>query len=291
MTRRGSTTSALIVLMFGAVFGACVLGTAPSLRLSPGSLDPGDPGAYLASGEWVLIHARDAAQRDLAREILARALVYAHEDGRSRIASSAAIALASSMDDRDGRRFYWDLALAIDPSRLPEWEAARRGRLAEDRELDAMALRCLSSVRLHDMPTGADLFGRARVASRIRSLASAHGFDPDAMIALIAREIESARSDACRGRLFVGDRSSRGDRVVCPDHLRGVGLAANDRELAMFLTLEAALIGADATGWQGAWAMGGNSAASVPSVDRAIDRLGVRPDLPFYRDGRWVADP
>jgi len=278
-----------LALVSFALIAPALLGSAA--RPGPASPDPEDPRSYLVAGEWILIHAGDEAQRQHAREYLARALVYAHQRDLPRTASSACIALGASGLGPDAHRFFWDLALVIDPARRTEWENARRTTLAPDPELDAMVLACLSSVRLHDSPRGEELFARARVAERIRSLAADHGIDPDAMVDLIAREIENARSDSCRGRLFVGDRSSRGDRVVCPDHLRGVGLCANDRELAMFLALESTLAGAEARGWDAARQVGQTHAVTIPSVDEAVDRLAVRPGFPFYRDGRWVADP
>lgn len=288
IARRSALMNRVFALSVVVVMGA---GAPSPVGVDPESLDPSSPRAYLEAGEWAMIGARDNAQRAHARQLLGRALAYAHEAGSPRLASSACIALASIARSDEQHARLWDLALVLDPARRAEWERVVRARRAERRAVDRLTLRCLSSVRLHDMPTGEDLFGRADVAERIRELAREHGMDPDAVTALIAREIESANEDSCRGRLFVGSRSARGERVVCPDHLRGVGLAANDRQLRMFLTLETALSGAGLDGWGVAGAVGRLDAAVPPTVGRVVEDLGVRPTLGFYRNGQWVSDP
>lgn len=249
-------------------------------RLS--GLDPAQPNRYVERGVRMLAIKDDAASAMLAKELLVRGAVYAARGGDGVLASSACMALLDIVDpsERDQIR---DLALVLDPSRLAAWASDRAD--AAGRDLDRQALACVSSIRYHDASTARELWGLREVRARIRDAASLAGLDADAAVAAIEQELERAIDDPCKGRLYVVDREDRGQRRVCPNHLRGVGLSANDDRLLIMLAIEARLSGARGGGWSEDRA---GADPVLPTIEDLIRVTRVDVSRPFYRDGAWA---
>jgi len=254
-------------------------------------LSPESPMGYLSQGEFVLLEEDHAVDFELGVELLVRAVFWGEQHGQPRVSSSACIALAELVDDAATRRWLWDLALLLDPSRENEWVRMLSMQDEAMEELVLEASRCLYAIRYHQQPIGEELYSQSRVRSKILEAGDRAGVDRERLIGILEREIRSGLEDSCRGRLYVADRSSPGGRLVCPDHLRGLGMCANDEELRVFLRVEMALNGIQVRSWQGATSMSMDGAVKLPSVQELVRRMGVEPGKAFYRDGQWVTSP
>ncbi|MBL4809581.1 MAG: hypothetical protein JKY43_05940 [Phycisphaerales bacterium] len=284
----------VVVCFIGAtVFASAVQDLGPGLEL--GNLRPEEPGLYLELGELAMLDAglSPGLSRDRGFEIelLVRAVYWADRNGEDSVASSGCIALAELVESDMARLWLWDLALLLDPSRENEWSRmlAQRKNVAD--ELDMEAAQCLYAIRYHQQPLGAELFARPEVRARVLEAAVLGGIDRVDLIRVLELEIERGREDSCRGRLYVVDRSSPGRRLACPDHLRGLGMCANNDELRMMLLVEMMLSSVEVESWGAAASMSMDGAINLPTVTDLVRLFRVEVDKAFYRDGRWVATP
>ena len=261
------------------------------------SLSPERPEGYLQLGELMLLGPTDTGDVDFAVGLLVRGAVHGAQHGDRKTASSACIALTEHVDNEPTRRWLWDLALLLDPSREREWERMLEIRDEQRAAVTLEASRCLHSVRYHQHPESEEMYGKREVRDRILEAGQSVGIEWAALNSLIEREIQNGASDSCRGRLYVVDRDQRDLRRACPDHLRGLGMCANDTELAVLLRVEMVLAGVEASteaglssgGWATSAGMGMDGAVKVPAVEDLEGIFRVRADRAFYRDGRWTA--
>ncbi|MGJ8635735.1 MAG: hypothetical protein ACSHX5_02690 [Phycisphaerales bacterium] len=252
-------------------------------------LHPSRSAEYLRLGEELLLFTNDEQSSRLGVELLVRAVVLGERNNQLSVASSACIALSDlATDDRD-RRWMWDLAYLIDPTREGEWIQAQKDRVQT--QVDEDAERCLYAIRYHQQPSGEELFHDPDVRERILQAGEAAGVSRGELLGLLEREIELGKSDTCRGRLYIAERGAPGRRLTCPDHLRALGMLSNDEDLRVFLRVEMSLSGIQTDSWAGAVSMAKDRAVKLPSVADLAARLGVRSDEVFYREGRWVATP
>jgi len=249
------------------------------------------PSGYLELGERVLLNDADGRDRRLAIELLVRAAFFGNQRGESDIASTACIALSEMVDGDLTRRWLWDLALLTDPSRETEWVRAMDIEDHSRDELTADAARCLYAIRYHQQPTGEELFGRAAIRERIFEAGDLAGVERGRLVQVLEREIRLGDEDSCRGRLYVADRDQRGQRLACPDHLRGLGMCANDEDLRTFLRVEMLLSGVEVESWESSNAMGMDGAMILPTIGDLAGVFRVDVGKAFYRDGRWVTTP
>ena len=257
-----------------------------------------NPGAYLDLGESMMLNRelddnRSVVDRTIF-ELLVRGVYWGQRSGDMDTASSSCIALAGmveSMGNQEAARWLWDLALMIDPSREREWIRAMKELSGASDSITPDAAMCLYAVRNHRLPLGEELFGRADVRARIFEAGEAVGIDEGRLVQVIEREIRLGDSDTCRGRLYVADRENQGQRLICPDHIRGLGFTANDEDLRTFLRVEMMLSGVEPASWGASVAMGLDGAVRVPTVEDLVRLFRVQADRAFYRDGRWVSAP
>lgn len=249
------------------------------------------PSGYLELGEWVLLNDLDGSDQRLAIELLVRAAFFGDQRGDSGVVSTACIALAGLVDGDFTRRWLWDLVLVADPSRENEWVRAMAVQDQTEDELTDDAARCLYAIRYHQQPMGEELFGRAAVRERIFEAGDLAGIERGRLVQVLEREIRLGDEDSCRGRLYVADRENRGQRLACPDHLRGLGMCANDEDLRTILRVEMVLGGVEVGSWASSSAMGMDGAVILPTVGDLVRLYRVEVGKAFYRDGRWVTTP
>ena len=270
-----------VSLMMGSVASKDVV-------LGLNKLKPEQPGGYLELGEMEIMLGGDSG---LAVELLVLGVFWGDQQGQPGVASSACIALTELVEDETMRRWLWDLALVLDPSREGEWMRMMRSKTQEREGIEVEAARSVYSIRYHQQPIGGELFGRTDIRERIFEAADVAGVDRSALLRVLEREIERGREDSCRGRLYVAQRGSNGKRVACPDHLRGLGLMANDEDLLMLLRVEMVLSGIGVDSWEAADSMSMDGVVELPTVGELVRRMGVNPSRAFYRDGGWVNGP
>jgi hypothetical protein len=253
------------------------------------SLVPEKPKAYLMLGEELLVGGT-GSNNSLVIELFSRAAFYAYQRGDLRTASSACIALAE-ISEAETQSWLWDLTYLVDPSRDAEWYATSgERRLGEAEELDMLAAQCLYAVRYHVYPESEELFGRQDVRERILKSAADVGIPELELIRVIEQEIRRGKEDPCRGRLYIIDRES-GNRVTCPDHLRALGMCANDDDLKLLLRIEMSLHNVEVNRWDAAAAMSLDEPLSIPTIRDLVRRMRVDPRNAYYRDGSWQSTP
>lgn len=245
-------------------------------------LRPEDPRGYVELGVRSYAMGSDTKSAVLAKELLVRGAYYAAKEGDDALASSACMALLAMLEGEE-RELVRDLALVLDPSRLVEWAA--RGVVGSERGLDQRAIQCVSSIRYHDVSDAREVWAQREIKARVREAAERAGFDPGEVIRVLDQELQRAIDDPCRGRLYVVDRENRGQHRVCPNHLRGVGLSANDDRLSMMIEIEAQLAGARSGGWG---EDGGGADLTIPRIEDLLRMTGVDVSRPFYRGGVWA---
>ncbi|MBO6513350.1 MAG: hypothetical protein JJ974_05235 [Phycisphaerales bacterium] len=278
----------LCALVLFSVLGGMVIDDDDFAR-SLERLVPSDPRRYLELGEESLLLHSSSERGRIGVELLVRAVILGVEHDQPMVASSACIALADLAEDARDQRWLWDLALLIDPDREAEWVEFHQ-RIGAS-QIDREAARCMHAIRFHQHPLGEDLFRQIEVREQILRAGERVGIERSQLVRLIERVIQQGLSDSCRGRLYIAERGSPGRRLVCPDHLRGLGLLSNDEDLRMYLRVEMELGGIEAGSWDGAVSMSRDAAVKVPRVSDLAARMGVRSDEVFYRDGRWVSTP
>ena len=271
---------AIVLLVSTLLVMAGARSVQPDARL--GSLDPQRPSGYVELGAEKLAMEDTVESRAMARELLVRGAFYAMKRGDGALASSACMALLDLVDASAQDRVR-NLALVLDPSRLVEWSSTRGG--GADGELDRRALACVSLIRYHDVSDARELWAERAVRERVREAAVRAGLDADRVVRIIDEELGRAIDDPCRGRLYVVDRDDRGQRRVCPNHLRGVGLSANDDRLGVLLAIEARLSGAQGGAWR---EEGGGAGLALPTIEDLVRISGVDVSRPFYRGGAWT---
>jgi hypothetical protein len=274
------------VIVIVPVLVAMLLMSAATRSVQPdprfGSLDPDRPVGYVELGVEKLALGDSVESRTMARELLVRGAFYAVQRGDGVLASSACMALLDLVDASERGRIR-DLALVLDPSRLVEWSSVNAD--AAGSEIDRRALACVSLIRYHDVSDARALWGEREVRERVREAAARAGIDPGRAVTIIDEELGRAMDDPCRGRLYVSDRDDRGQRRVCPNHLRGVGLSANDDRLGVLLAVEARLSGAQGGAWR---EEGGGAGLALPTIEDLVRISGVDVSRPFYRGGAWT---
>ncbi len=276
-------------LMGATVFASVVQEQGADSELA--DLSPENPVLYLELGELELLDDVLSRDRGLGIELLVRAVYWAEQNGDNSVASSGCIALTEIVESDMARLWLWDLALLLDPSREKEWERMRAQRTDVTQELDLEAAQCLYAIRYHQQPLGGELFSRPEVRARILEAAVLGGIDRDDLIRVLELEIERGNEDSCRGRLYIADRSSPGRRLACPDHLRGLGMCANNDELRLLLRTEMVLGGVEVESWGAAASMSMDGAINMPAVSDLVRLFRVEADKAFYRDDQWVATP
>lgn len=285
----GTSFFVVSVLLIGGIGEIQVDENSERVQSRLGDLHPSRPADYFRLGEELLLFENDEQSSRLGVELLVRAVVLGERNSSYSIASSACIALSDlAVNERD-RRWMWDLAYLIDPSREGEWVRAQQNQAESQTDKDAA--RCLFAIRYHQQPMGEDLFMDPDVRERILQAGEGAGVSWAVLESLLQREIERGNSDTCRGRLYIAERGAPGRRLACPDHLRALGLLSNDEDLRVYLRVEMSLSGIKTDSWGGAVSMSKDQAVKLPSVTDLAARLGVRSDEVFYRDGRWVATP
>ncbi len=258
-------------------------------------LTPTDPAGYLELGEWIWINSTTDEHRRMSVQLLSRAVLWGDQHGQPQVASSACIALSEMVDDQD-KRLLWDLAFLIDPSRKHEWLRATE-RLDLDKEtLRRESLECLYAIRYNQQPRGKELFSNALIREKIQQAGELAGIEWERLERLLLVQIERGLEDSCRGRMYIADRSrggkgGRGGRLVCPDHLRALGMCANDEDLGLFLKVEMVLAGSGAQSWKAAESMSVDEPVILPTIADLVEMMDVEPVKAFYRDGRWVTTP
>lgn len=286
----GFAVLAATMLLLGGLGAVSIDDQVQGIEAQLGELRPSDPGQYLRLGEELLLFGTDEQSSRLGVELLVRAVVLGDRSNQPSVASSACIALSDlAIDERD-RRWMWDLAYLLDPSREGEWIRAQKMDRG-DSQTDLDAVRCLFAIRYHQLPIGEELFADREVRERILQAGESAGVRRGELVDLLEREIQRGNSDACRGRLYIAERGAPGRRLACPDHLRALGMLSNDEDLRVYLRVEMALSGIRTDSWGGAVSMSQDQVVKLPSVADLAARLGVRSDEVFYREGRWVATP
>lgn len=252
-------------------------------------LNPIHPEEYLDLAEELLVLHQNEEMGQLGKDLLVRAVIWGYRRNEVSVASSACIALSDLAVDPIDRQWMWDLAYLIDPSRENEWVRARS--MQDGLSVDRKAARCLFAIRYHQQPIGEELLRNEAVRDRILRAGEEVGVDRDDLLNLLAREIQRGLDDACRGRLYIAERGNPGRRLACPDHLRGLGMLSNDDDLRVYLRVEMALGGIRVESWSGAASMSKDETLNLPTVDALAERMGVKSEEAFYRDGRWVRSP
>jgi len=279
-----------IVLLMCTALIASAFGVA---RIDSGleGLRPEHPESYLELGEMEMLD--DALSRDkgLGIELLVRAVYWGDQHDDPSTAASGCIALTEYVESDLARMWLWDLALLLDPSRENEWARMLAQQESAGQELDIEAARCVYAIRYHQQPLGSELFARTEIRARLAEAAFLGGIDQDELIRVLKLEIERGNEDSCRGRLYIADRGTPGRRVACPDHLRGLGMCANDDELRTLLRAEMVLGGVEVESWSAAASMSMDGAINLPSVKDLVRMFRVEAGKAFYRDGRWVGTP
>lgn len=279
-----------LMVVFALVCVSLMMGSIASkdVVLDLNKLKPEQPGGYLELGEMEIMLGGDLG---LAVELLVLGVFWGDQQGQPGVASSACIALTELVDDETMRRWLWDLALVLDPSREMEWLKMMRSKTQGREGIEVEAARSVYAIRYHQQPIGGELFGRSDVRERIFEAADVAGVGRSALLRVLEREIERGRGDSCRGRLYIGERGSNGKRVACPDHLRGLGFMANDEDLLMLLRVEMVLGGVEVDFWEAADSMSMDGVVELPTVGELVQKMGVNPSRAFYRDGAWVNGP
>jgi hypothetical protein len=254
-------------------------------------LSPDQPLAYLQQGELILLERSDARDTELGVELLVRAVFWGSLKNDFDTASTACIALTELVQDQSVRRDLWDMALIFDQSREGEWARARETQDMESMEIDRLAIGCVYAIRYHQQPNGSELWSQSKVQERVLLAGKQVGIERAQLKELFEREIELGLEDSCRGRLYIADRGTPGQRIACPDHLRGLGMCSNDADLRAMLRIEMVLNGVEIDSWGASMAMSDVGAVKLPSVADLVKMFQVEPAKAFYRDGQWVTTP
>ena len=255
------------------------------------NLDPVHPAGYYELGESVLIAEDSQQNTSLALQLFARAAYWGEFTGEDQVAASACIAIASQMTDASKKRWFWDLALLLNPTREREWARATIHAVEAKEKVAQSAAACLYSIRYHEHPEAVELYRQAGVKSKILDAGERAGIPRLELMRILEQELERGAADPCHGRLYIADRGSPGMRIVCPDHLRGLGMCANDEELRSFLRVEMILNDVEVGSWASAESMAMDEAVILPRVEDLRSMFGVDVEKAFYRDGRWVTSP
>lgn len=260
-----------------------VMGIAPSgMSTPPGGLRPSEPAEYLRTGEDLIV---DDQTLRLGRETLALAvLLNAGTDPST--AASAAIALAGVARSSDEHAGLWALAVQIDPSRREDWRWLGTAA-SPDAQLDRAAAAALGALRRNESGSGELI--TAPLRERIVATAAQLGHDPSRVSSILIRWASDARSDPCKGRLFVRERAGDGIRSApCPDPSFHHGMRA-DEEWSVMIGIELSLLHAGPTAWPAQTALGLDTPVPVWDLARVAREYGVSADRAVYRSGGWVA--
>ncbi|MHA7813152.1 MAG: hypothetical protein ACX94C_07160 [Phycisphaerales bacterium] len=275
---------------------ACLSSLGLSQRLigQPTRLNPSQPRAYLDSGELAAASAKTDGQLREARQMLAMGIVLGVAGEDNQLASSCAIALASTHpDETDLRQRLWDYALMLDPQRVSQWATHR----PDDASLRTahQAAECIRLARNAERHEARELLGQPAVEIAIRESARRLGFDQDEqdeVLRMLYRMSEDRERDPCNGNYFdtrVEDGQSV--RVVCRKHIHPIGAAEGGRSLAMLLAIELDCIGPSSAGqeWGGESAMRRMQPVADPDIEWLKTTYGIDPDKPAFSNGRWGA--
>lgn len=256
----------------------------PELEDRLGRLDPSDADAYLRLGEEVAAVGDDR----LAIGLFARAVSIGVATGERRTAASAALALASELENPKDQRWVRSLAWSIDPDRQrPPWAADADARGEPERaspEAASMLGLLIAGqthlARLHDSPEI-----RATLDA-VPELAPVRAGSIDEMI----RRLDDAwPCPSCTSKRFVSERV--GDRRVhrlCPRCQGDPGPTLDRAELIGVLRAEVRLSGGASGSWSAALADGQSTPIADPEAGELGARLGLDLRARRWRGGRWV---
>ena len=254
-------------------------------------LDPSEPVDYFDLAETILGSESAPEQHSLAFNLFARAAYWGSFHNDPQLAASACIAMASLVTKPQDQQWLWNCALLLDPEREAEWVRFFTKPHAVREQIEKAAAACLYAIRFHEHPEAMELYGAPGVKNEILEAGERAGVPRLELLRVLERELERGAQDPCGGRMYIADRSNPGLRIVCPDHLRGLGMCANDEELRVFLKLEMVLNGVRAESWSSGEFISADRVIKLPRVEDLRVKFDVDPAKAFYRDGRWVTSP
>jgi hypothetical protein len=262
----------------------------------PGFIDavrPDQPQSYLNQGEQLVAIAQTPEDRRISRQVLAMGVAISVDQGDATLASSCCIALASSYSENvQMQQQLWDLALQIDPSRLPQWAQFRPGS-AGSAEMKRAA-ECLRLARHEDTELASSLYRQPGIKTALIRTGNSLGFSStDIEEALRPLLVERLR-DPCRGSYFrTVVENGESVREVCDIHRSPIGTTRDSQTLFMLLRIEAACL--DASKIMGDWgavsSLGKTAPARAPDLAWLIETTGIDIARPYLRNSRWVSNP
>ncbi len=253
-------------------------GVAASFADRLGTLDPGDPGAYLRLGEEILALARTEGDRTMARRLFTIAYEGAREAGdRPGVQTSACIALADTTRFERDRRWLWSIVRLIDPRyAAPDWS-----RTVERDVSDEAAYR--SAVTLGLLRSGNGLRAREMLRDeRVREVFDWYsglltGTGPGDVLTLLENEAQRWPCPECKNERVVRtpEGGFDGPRVRCFTCRGNPGWELGEAGMLATLRFESRVL----SGVQRSW--GAQLAADLGEPLRDPDPAGVADAVGF----------
>lgn len=262
----------------------------PGLVARLEALTPSDPQAYFLLGEEVAAESIDPTHDRLARQLLSIAYELDRKRGGS-LRASICLALASLERVEETRVWLVATAGAIDPRyAATDWSVPAIPTGADETALKLAT--ALGLVRAGEGRRALELLDDPAVRSLLHQFRS---LIPGGAVA-IETHAKSWPCPECRNAR-VSTRMIQGSpqTLLCNTCRGNPGPALSHGELVAHLRFEARLL----IGIQRSWSAQIVSDLGPPLLDpdpgtlaqTLRDRYGVRPDLMYYRNGRWVSAP
>lgn len=242
-----------------------------TMLLSAFAVQPGEPSPLkqLEAGELAAIRSQSQEETRRAASLIAQGARAAIASGDDTTAASACLALASITRNPIVATDLRDLAVILDPQRTIDQDLETTPNNQDNTD----ALEFLTEARLNASQDAASRYADPEIRNKVLAATEPTGMSERETDAMIAAILERNDSDRCRGHVYVADPDERGQRVVCPDHLRGIGLAANDDELRALVTAELLLIGTDPASFESSAASGMTGPIRIPDLDAILDAV------------------
>lgn len=262
------------------------------------SLSPADPRAYLLLGEEVYAEATTPDQEALARTLY----VLAFELDRRRqaagasvdpgLAASACLALADLSRLEEDRRWLVALARSIDRRYAsPDWSRAAQPTYSGVAGFRAAEF--LGLVRSGDGHRARDLLSDPEVAQVLLEYQGMIGGIGSS--GMLRETMLQARQWPCRqcgnARLTRLGETNPPRRGICPTCRGNPGPALTRDELIAQLRFESGLLDGIQSSWSAQMTLDQGAPLREPSPAELAPTLGVDPDSPYWRKGRWVSLP
>jgi len=269
--------------------GRVVPGFAARLR----GLEPDDTRAYFLLAEEVAAEANTDDEYELARQLFA--LSYELDrigSGATTRRASACLALADLSTPRRDRRWLRAIARSLDPRlATPDWSAGGREGISATDAVDAAT--AIGAVRSGDGAWAWKLLkkdGVRRVFERYGGLITGAG--PSEVLSLLETKAELWPCPECHNDRIVSER--RDDKLVhrlCNTCNGSPGWEPTSELMLGVLRFETRVLDGVATSWSAQFAADQARPLRDPDPAEVAPAIGVRSDEPYWRDGRWRAEP